>query len=634
MIQELISTSVPRCLNGNAGFGIVVQTSGMVPNVSQAINAFSGYTHIAASGSGRNPVVYLHATRRTGGVLQHIVSRIADCGNDYTGRSNRIAHHLIIDEGETRSQSMAGGPAELVAQNIFNHRWNDRPTELPPKKLSVPDVSPKRCDVWERLTGGTGIGDTGWGGIVAERAEKGDSISIIFSHDHNSDDLRALIGEALTLLPPLVRWRITFSTYYMNSQESGDDRIQIKCLLADSVDASFAWQSSLVIDLRHHHGRAPDGQYVELARRGEVKQSSKGLPNKKKLVVPVSVPLSEPEETYEMLPNVGVPRPLERVKKPQVPGKNPLLDYTTGRDFSGTKKSSNIVDPNWFMYLGTLIAFVIILLGIVVFHIVSTFKSESEKANLRADAATSKEKCKVAEDGKKQLKEELERKSAELEKAEAEKVKLQGELTQKASETEKLRTDWAKTKKELAKARTKPTFNFFFPGYTESLLIYAVIFQDKGKNLIEHLSKIVEDVPNKESQQSVLPNDKKHEPLQWEVERNLFRPDKAKKSPPDTFTNLDSDPLLKTKDLARGNPQPSGPSTTPNQQEDPSQTDQGVPFGQNWDFFGPSTTTRFGGNWGGAMVPAFQQEIMRLPAMYKAKGVLDRMHDKQSKNKD
>ena len=265
MIYELISTSAPRCLDGQAGFGAVAQTTGMAPNVCKAANALSGYTHVAAPGSGKNPVIYLHVTRKTAGVLRHIISRIADCGNDYSGRSNRIAHHWIVEEEDARS--LPGGPAELAAQNIFSSHWQDKPTELPPKTLSAAEMPPKKCAAWERLTG-----DAGWGGIIAERAEKGDPVSIIFSLEHNSEHLRTLIAESLALLPSLVRWRVTFSTYFLQSHELVGDKVQIKCFLADSEESQFIRQSpnTLVMDLRQHQGTAPAGKYVEWAR-GTVK---------------------------------------------------------------------------------------------------------------------------------------------------------------------------------------------------------------------------------------------------------------------------------------------------------------------------------------------------------------------------
>ncbi|MDR3199744.1 MAG: hypothetical protein LBU34_17905 [Planctomycetaceae bacterium] len=118
MIQEQISTSSPKCLDGNSGFGIVAQTSGMAPNVAREVSMLSGYTHQFAAGDSRNPVTFLHVVRRTGGTNRHIVSRVADCGNDYSGRTNRIAHHWIIEESDLSGLS-CGPAAILLLQNFF-----------------------------------------------------------------------------------------------------------------------------------------------------------------------------------------------------------------------------------------------------------------------------------------------------------------------------------------------------------------------------------------------------------------------------------------------------------------------------------------------------------------------------------
>jgi len=366
MIRELISTSAPRCLNGNAGFGVVAQTSGMAHNVSQAVGALSGYTHVAPPGSPQNPVVYMHAVRKTGGVQRHIVSRVADCGNDYSGRSNRIAHHWIIEENALRN--LPGGPSVLIAQNIkeFRSNWNEKPAEWQPKTLSAPNVAPGICNTWKRLTG-----DAGWGGVVAEHAEKGNPVSIVFPPGYNSEDLRALISEALALLPASVRWRVTFSTYYMKSQETSGDKIQVKCFLAGSEEAPLP--NALRIDLRQPLGAAPVGKYTVLKTAGMVKPQPKVQPSKSpqpqtpQIVASAHVLVPE-DDVYEIKGTTSVPGLPGKLQVPQVPGVSPpkkkskRLDYATGKHFASDEKSS-VVDKNWLWYLIVLviISFVVIV---------------------------------------------------------------------------------------------------------------------------------------------------------------------------------------------------------------------------------------------------------------------------------
>ena len=353
MIQELISTSAPRCLSGNAGYGIVAQTTGMAPNVSRAVDALSGYTHIAAPGSGKNPVIYLHAVRQTGGMLRHIVSRIDDCGNDYTGRSNRIAHHWIIEEGDVHK--LKGGPAAvLTTPGIFEDKWDKKPELLPsrPQKLSPAekDVPKKICKKWEELTG-----DAGWGGVVAECAEKGNPVSIIFSpQQHSGDTLRTLIGEALALLPSSARWRITFSTYYMRSQETSDNRIQIKCFSADSEVVAFAKQSrdTLYIDLQK-----PGAIPIEYEKTERVKLAREGQPTPKvepkihPLETPTPVPMAMSVPTVGVVDIQKTTESETPVSDNSMPGGKKRQNYRGSGKLPITEKPS-VVDSNWPIYLG------------------------------------------------------------------------------------------------------------------------------------------------------------------------------------------------------------------------------------------------------------------------------------------
>ena len=263
MIQEQISTSSQRCLNGNAGFGIVAQTSGMAPHLARDAGALSGYSHLFSAGDVNNPTAFLHVIRRTGGVDRHILSRVADCGNDYTGRSNRIGHHWIVEEDDIRS--LPGGPAAIASQHhLFCTSWKEKSQELPRgKQLQNPQVNAGICRTWQQR-----LGDAGWGGVVAERVEKGDPISIIFEPGM---DVLPFLAEVFALLSPSVRWKATFSTYYMKSQEPPNSpKIQIKCIVAGSDEMAFArlTPNTLLIDLRRPPREQPSGKYVEFARTG------------------------------------------------------------------------------------------------------------------------------------------------------------------------------------------------------------------------------------------------------------------------------------------------------------------------------------------------------------------------------
>lgn len=293
MIQEQISTSAPKCLDGNAGFGIVAQTSGMAPNIAQAVGMLSGYRHHFPAGNPRNPVAFLHTIRRIGGMNRHILSRVADCGNDYSGRTNRIAHHVIFEEPDLRSYP-AGPTALAVQPDFFRMSWTGPPKELPPgKTLTQPEGMPRICTTWQHM-----YQDPGWAGVLAERAEKGDPVSLLFAPGMN---VLPLLDEAFALLEPEVRWRITFSTFFMKSQETASGKINVKCFLVGSEEAAFARMSpnTLLIDLTNPTTETPRGLYVDLARKGPSKSRARSAKP--------AIPVTKADETEPAPPVVSEP---------------------------------------------------------------------------------------------------------------------------------------------------------------------------------------------------------------------------------------------------------------------------------------------------------------------------------------
>jgi hypothetical protein len=277
MIQELIYTSVPKGLEPDSqGFCTVAQTVGTSPPLSQAMKLLSGYRHIFPIGDERkpfNPSVFMHVIRRVGGVDLHIVSRVSDCGVDYTHRSNLIAHHLAFEERDWLK--LQCDPLALFSlAGLFKTSWQENPHEIAtsPKIPSV-KVMLRRCDNWERQ-----LGDAGWGGVLAERIERGDPVSLIFDPKIK---VAPLLEESFAILPLETRWKTTFSTFFMKSQEPPNaNKIQIKCILAGSDEEAYKklTPNTLVIDLRQKQTTEPTGIYVETARTGIIEKLQNTLP--------------------------------------------------------------------------------------------------------------------------------------------------------------------------------------------------------------------------------------------------------------------------------------------------------------------------------------------------------------------
>ena len=264
-MQELLYTSVPRGLKpGSRGFSTVLSTQGMVAPLAAALEALSGYRPVFPIGHARvaeNPVVYSHLKLQVAGKSWYVLSRVADYGLDYSQRTNKLAHHLVLD----KSELPAAGPASLLrASGIMRESWEGEPKIVPAKSMSKHPIAPSgMCQAWKEMTG-----DAGWAGVLAESFLKDPNRPVILLFEPGQD-LRPLIDESLSLLPAERRWDVTFSTYFTGSSQG------ITCLwrgiVLGSKEAteSLRFVNALRIDLTTSEiGRAEGGELVDAARKG------------------------------------------------------------------------------------------------------------------------------------------------------------------------------------------------------------------------------------------------------------------------------------------------------------------------------------------------------------------------------
>lgn len=210
MSQELIYTSVPQGLKpGSKGFCTVAMTAGMPAALVERLESLSGYRAVFPLGdpnSTKNPVTYAHWRVSAAGKTQSVLSRVAFAGVDYSQRSNKFAHHLVLDSAE----ETVAGPAWLLTQpGLMLSNWSQPPMLLQTSR-PIPDADrPARpCTAWAAATG-----DAGWAGVLAE-AYLEDSTKPAYLVYPAGVNILPLVEEALALLPPEMRWRVTFSTYF------------------------------------------------------------------------------------------------------------------------------------------------------------------------------------------------------------------------------------------------------------------------------------------------------------------------------------------------------------------------------------------------------------------------------------
>jgi hypothetical protein len=264
MSFELLYTSAPAGLKpGTRGFTTVQCTDGIPSNVALRLETLSGYRHLFPPSDPRaseNPVCYSHLRVPIAGKPTSVISRIADYGADYSGRTNKIAHHVVLEPSELTE----AGPGWLTRQkNFLRDAW-DGTTRLLPAGPVIPSgsLALRVCESWKAITG-----DAGWGGYLADAIEgsSGKPVWIVFRIDQSSY-LPLLIEEALALLPPQDRWQATFSTYYTNLPPEVECRI--RCVVAGSEEAKLAATRGVVIDISRPSPVLTSTPRVEAARTG------------------------------------------------------------------------------------------------------------------------------------------------------------------------------------------------------------------------------------------------------------------------------------------------------------------------------------------------------------------------------
>ncbi|HNO78108.1 MAG TPA: hypothetical protein PKN33_08605 [Phycisphaerae bacterium] len=283
MIMELIHTSVPRGLNpGTRGFTTVAHTKGMPAWLVESLERLSGYSQSSQSKGtgGESPrIVYRFAILQRGNSAVRVLSRIAPCSPDYSGRSNRIAHHIMLP-GQSLSPA---GPVSLLGQSsLFRQEWTEAPKLLEAVEgLPNQEVVARPCNTWQNLTG-----DAGWAGWLLHSWIKRPSGPLYLRHPENWPILD-LLNEVTALVPPPARWKLTFSTAVSGEVDPGIT-CALRCVPSSTASpvAIPGMMDANTIDLVAR-ASLPECEYANNARAGRVITLKKGTQAaSKKLVAP------------------------------------------------------------------------------------------------------------------------------------------------------------------------------------------------------------------------------------------------------------------------------------------------------------------------------------------------------------
>ena len=265
MAYELIYTSAERGLRpGTRGFCTVAHTQGMPPQQIQLLEALSAYKNLYSVHDAQEkaePIAWSHIMSNLVGRSASIVSRVGATVADHTGRSNKLAHHVLLQQRERP----VGGPAWLCQQAGFlRETWDEQPHVINEmKEIPAGDYEAAPATAWEALTG-----DPAYAAFLPNAFKaNGDAVTVIAFAP--GTDMLALIAESLALLEPSQRWNVTFSTYF--TQLAVGATCSWRCCVADSDTLRDAKRNprTTILDLTGPLPPVPTGPLAELARTGQ-----------------------------------------------------------------------------------------------------------------------------------------------------------------------------------------------------------------------------------------------------------------------------------------------------------------------------------------------------------------------------
>jgi tetratricopeptide (TPR) repeat protein len=262
---ELIHTSAPKGLRpGSRGFTIVAMTDGIPPPLSSRLEALSGYRFLfdaVGADAVRNPPAISHYIVTLGGRKYHVVSRVAPAGSDYSGRTNKLAHHVVVSDPGL----LPGGPAALCqSAGLFRDTWNEDPRIIPTgPKLNAADGGPQPCAAWAAA-----CRDAGWGGHLLDLFAQNPRRLVCVLYPPGVDAL-VLVSESLALLPQAERWQISFTTA-LTSDLPADVQCSWRFVprTPETIRSSRMMPGAVVLDLTELPVLA-ESRFVDAARAGK-----------------------------------------------------------------------------------------------------------------------------------------------------------------------------------------------------------------------------------------------------------------------------------------------------------------------------------------------------------------------------
>jgi hypothetical protein len=274
MASELIYTSAERGLRpGTRGYCTVAHTRGLAPAALQVMEALSAYKSLYGVHEevfADNPISFSHYCSTLLGRSVSVLSRVSPVQADHTGRSNKLAHHVLLHAREYP----AGGPLWLSRQpGFFLESWDGEPRLLEmPKAVPTGEEVCGKAETWEKITGDAG--HAAWLPALFQKAP-GQIVYLIFSPGM---PMLSLLSEAMALLPAAKRWQVTYNTYF-TTLPAGMSCLWRCCVPEAEIlrDVRRNPQSK-ILDLTEQLPPLAENAFVQLARHGLSAEEGAAVP--------------------------------------------------------------------------------------------------------------------------------------------------------------------------------------------------------------------------------------------------------------------------------------------------------------------------------------------------------------------
>jgi len=233
-------------------------TRGLPSSLERVLAELSGYDFDRTRAVGADATEWAHRILSVGGKSHTVLSRTAPCGTDWSGRPNRVAHHLVVEPHE-RAEA---GPAWMLSMfGAFCEAVPAVGERAEGPLLPVGSCPPRRACAWE----GAGF-DAGWAGVVAQTLLDAPAATVCVVLPEEID-LLPLVVDLFALLPSERRWLVTFSTRFQRLPAGVRCQLRFLRAGATGVRAMLAEPGVRVVEVVRG-ASAGDGAAARAAREG------------------------------------------------------------------------------------------------------------------------------------------------------------------------------------------------------------------------------------------------------------------------------------------------------------------------------------------------------------------------------